>query len=411
MKKISILFAVAALVAGAACSKVETVGTADNNGKISFQVANYANQTKANETSLAAEGFWKFNTIAVFNPTDGDVQTFMNDVEIFPFNASNAEVTSGTTGISYWSAERDYFWPKTGYINFYSYAGTKAPTSKTVADVTANSGDKKKVTFAYSDVTIAANDNLLVADAALHFNANKSTYHIDNASITGVPTLFRHLLAQVKFTVKLKTADANISANTIWKVTILNETGTNATRVSAIDFADKGTLSLVNTDALAANATLNTTLQEWTKTGWTATTGTNASRETVKLMSTDTTPAEIVLTLPVSTAEIDAVPIAYADFRSVMPQATSGVNFNLYYKIEAQRPGETTPFMTEILSVTGKTLKDLVSSIENWQMNHRYTYNIIIDPVGKKVLFDPAVEAWDTATANTASINIPLASN
>ena len=267
------------------------------------------------------------------------------------------------------------------------------------------------MTFAYSDVEIAADDNLLVADAALHFNANQQKYKKDNVS-EGVPTLFRHLLAQVKFTVKLKTAETNKSASTIWKVTILNETTGTTPKVSAIDFAKQGTLSLVNADALAADATLNTTLQAWTPTGtgWTPKSG--ATAETVKIMTAATTPAEIVMTLPVNTAEIDAVPVAYADFRSVMPQATDGVNFNLYYKIEAQRPGENggdpTTFMTEILSVTGKTLKDLVSSIENWQMNHRYTYNIIIDPVGKKVLFDPAVEAWNTDNANTAAINIPL---
>ena len=400
MKKISILFAVAALVAGAACSKVETVGTADNNGKISFQVANYANQTKANdETSLASEGFYQFNTTAIFFPAEGDVQTFMDKVAIFPWDnaATPAKVTQGN-GIYSWAPERDYFWPKTGYINFYSYAGTKAP-AQTI------STDNKTVTFAYSDVEIAADDNLLVADAALHFNANQKKYKKDNVS-EGVPTLFRHLLAQVKFTVKLKTAETNKSASTIWKVTILNETtGTNP-KVSAIDFAKQGTLSLANADALDADATLNTTLQAWTPTGWTP--KANATAETVEIMTAATTPAEIVMTLPVNTAEIDAVPVAYADFRSVMPQATNGVNFNLYYKIEAQRPGETTPFMTEILSVTGKTLKDLVSSIENWQMNHRYTYNIIIDPVGKKVLFDPAVEAWNTDNANTAAINIPL---
>lgn len=408
MKKISILFAVAALVAGAACSKVETVGTADNNGKISFQVANYVNQTKAagDPTSLASEGFYQFNTTAIFFPAEGDVQTFMDKVAIFPWDNADtpAKVTQGN-GISSWAPERDYFWPKTGYINFYSYAGTKAP-AQTI------STNKKTVTFAYSDVEIAANDNLLVADAALRFNANQKKYKMDNVS-EGVPTLFRHLLAQVKFTVKLKTADANKSANTIWKVTILNETGDNATKVSAIDFKKQGTLSLANEDALAADATLNTTLQAWTPTGtgWTPKSG--ATAETVKIMTAATTPAEIVLTLPVSTAEmIDAVPVAYADFRSVMPQATNGVNFNLYYKIEAQRPGENggdpTTFMTEILSVTGKTLKDLVPTIENWQMNHRYTYNIIIDPVGKKVLFDPAVEAWNTDDANTADINIPL---
>ncbi len=408
MKKYFII-AVAAIAAMAACSKneVEFNATSDNN-RIGFEVANYAAQTKANVALTNAEdGLYQFHTVANQFPKLGNAVEFMND-DVFAWDnaATPAKVTTGT-GIYKWATENDYFWPKTGYINFYSYAGTQAP-AETV------STDKKTVTLSYTDKTIAATDNILVADAALHFNANQSTYAVDgteNATTPthvtkGVPTLFRHMLAKLYMDVKIQIPEKDKSANTIWKVQVLDNYNINGNNEkSQIYPVNKGTLTLENADALAADAALNTTEQQWTRTqtgndvvsGWKP----GNTNELIQLHQ------ETVLTLPVNATVSEGDPQQLLAWRTVMPQLTENVAFKLIYKVQAFH-GET-KFMEEIRTVGIDAVADLHDlmkgastnySIDKWESNKKITYHIIIDPVTEKVTFDPAVEDYDAVEAN-----------
>ena len=412
MKKYFII-AAAAVVAMAACSKneVEFNATSDTN-KIGFEVANYSAQTKANVALTNAEdGLYQFHTYAYQFPKLGDAVEFMNDnVYAWDNAATPAKVTTGT-GIYKWATENDYFWPKTGYINFYSYAGTQAP-AETV------STDKKTVTLSYTEKTIAYNDNILVADAALRFNANQETYKVDgtesSAHVTkGVPTLFRHMLAKLYMDVKIQIPEEKKSANTIWKVEVLDNydiDGNSAiadNEKSQIYPVNMGTLTLENVDALAADAALNTTEQQWTRTqtgndvvsGWKP----GNTNELIQLHQ------ESVLTLPVNTLTTD--PVQLLAWRTVMPQLTENVAFKLIYKVQAFH-GET-KFMEEIRTVgidAAADLHDLMKgastnySIDKWESNKKITYHIIIDPVTEKVTFDPAVEDYDAVEANANNV-------
>ena len=402
MKKYFI-FAVAALAASVACTKTNIDTDQLPDQKISFEVANYVPQTKA-ETSLATgEGFYEFHTTATQFPEIGTAVTFMNNVAVKAWNnvSTPAIVTSGDD-VYTWAPEQDYYWPKTGYINFYSYAGTQSPTT-TVSD------DKKTVTFNYGTVTVEPDDNILVADAALRFNENTVTYHMDHVT-SGVPTLFRHQLAKVKFTVHLKTTQS-ASSNTTWKVrTLGSETISGTAYESAVTFVKNGSLQLSNTDALVATADVNTTIQ-----GWTAVVGESANVDGWIAGTEDTDKEKVTLTSQTLTIAVGATESAEAttaylvEERTVMPQATSNTKFVLYYEVSASHDNFTTdPFLKEIRSVgvdVEKTLADLVSTITNWNKNTKVTYNIIIDPVSEKVTFDPAVEEWGSAEG---SINVPL---
>ena len=406
MKKF--FFIAAAVVAMAACTKTEVQfnETADSN-KIGFEVANYAAQTKANVAlTNADDALYQFHTYAYQFPKLGNAVEFMN-TDIFAWDNATpaAKVTSGTSIYS-WAPENDYYWPKTGYINFYSYAGTQAPAESV-------SADKKTVTLAYENKTIAATDNFMVADAALHFNANKETYQVDGTETSGhvtkgVPTLFRHMLAKLKMDVKIQIPAEKKSANTIWKVEILddydidgNSTIADAEK-SQIYPVNKGTLTLENADALAADATLNATEQQWTRTqtgadvvsGWKP----GDTNELIQLH------ADNVLTLPVNETESTATEELLA-IRTVMPQLTENVAFKLIYKVQALHGTEV--FMEEIRTVgidVPADLYDLIGSIPQWESNKKITYHIIIDPVSEKVTFDPAVEAYDEVEANAADV-------
>ena len=406
------IIAVAAVAAMAACSKneVEFNATSDSN-KIGFEVANYAAQTKANVALTNAEdGLYQFHTYAYQFPKLGDAVEFMNaDVFAWDNAATPAKVDSGTD-IYKWATEQDYYWPKTGYINFYSYAGTINPAE-------AVSADKKTVTLTYENKTIEATSNILVADAALHFNANKETYKVDgtesSAHVTkGVPTLFRHMLSKLYVDVKIQIPEGKKSANTIWKVQVLDKYDINGDSAyadgekSLIIPVNQGTLTLTNADALAANATLNTTQQGWTRTqtGADVVSGWKPGNTTENIQLNQAT----VLTLPVNATVSSAVE-KLLDWRAVMPQLTDNVKLQLIYKVQALH-GETV-FMEEIRTVgivlngdTVADIHDLTGSIAQWESNKKITYHIIIDPVTEKVTFDPAVEDYDAVEANANNV-------
>ena len=366
MKKIYIL-ATVALVASAACTKIETAETPETGSKIAFEVANYMSTKAAGDpkTALQAEGFTSFNTYANFFPGTGATQVYMDNVVVSADNPTTPTV---------WAPARDYYWPKTGWINFYSYASThdKVPA------ITFN-GDKTVATATYTDKEIAADDNFLLADAALIQNQNRTDYTTISGVTSGVPTLFRHQLARVNFDIKLATTDEKKSATTKFVVTVLN-TGSTLSNLKA---DSKGSLILTNTvDATANPHTLAwSDVKVWTPSA-------TPVVETMNFL----TPA---LTLKVNEKETAAVSLL--DERTVMPQTLDGDNdFTLTYQVETYYGSESNPYMTEIITVTGK-LGTLVNSISAWNKNTKITYHIVIDPVGNKVTFDPAVEEWGTA--------------
>lgn len=403
MKKYFIL-AAAAIVALAACTKIDVeFNETDSSNKIAFTVADFSQQTKAE--AAEGDGIYSFHTYATQFPEIGSAVVFMDDVEIKAWNASTQAVTTGTD-IYTWAPEMDYFWPKTGFINFYSYAGTKSPATKTI------SADKKTVTYDYGTVTVADNDNILVADAALHFNTNTETYKKDHVS-AGVPTLFRHQLAKIKFIVHLKTTQP-ASTNTTWKVRVIGSETINSTPyASTLTIVKNGSLKLQNVDNLAVNATKNTTTQVWSAVvgesanvdGWIAGTE-DADKETITL-TTQT------LTIPTTEQESQESNPAYLIAeRTVMPQLTSGTKFVLYYEVSASHDNfATDPFLKEIRSVgvdSEKTLAALVTTIPDWNKNTKITYTINIDPVSEKVTFDPAVEDW---ASENGSFKVPVQQN
>lgn len=402
MKKF--FFFAAAVVAMAACTKTEVQfnETADSN-KIAFTVADYASQTKA-PTSLASdEAIYSFHTYATQFPEIGDAVLFMNNEEIKAWDNTPAVVTSGNN-IYTWAPEKDYFWPKTGFINFYSYAGTKNPTVNV-------SDDKKTIDYDYGTITVAGTDNILVADAALHFNSNTQKYKEDHVS-KGVPTLFRHQLGKIIFKVHLKT-NQPASNNTTWKVrTIENENINSVAYKSSLTVVKNGSLKLTNKDALEDNAEKNTNTQVWAPVvgssdnvdGWIAADHADATNNEIIPLATQT------LTIETTKTESGETSPAYLIAeRTIMPQITDNTVFVLYYEVTASHDNFTTaPFLKEIRSVgvdVAKSMKDLVSTIIDWNKNTIVTYNIIIDPVSEKVIFDPAVEEW---AAEEGTVNVPL---
>ena len=388
MKKYFVL-AAAALVALTACTKVDTP-VSSNNKKISFEVASYMAQTKA-ETSLIDEGYQTFNTNAWYHsPSDG-TQYFMQNINIDWNDAIENQ----------WAPDADYFWPKTGYVNFYSYAGTQTPTT---VDTEGS--------LVYTDKVIVYTDNILVADAAYGYNANLKTYQKDNSAVEGVPTLFRHYLAKLAFNVKLATTDNKKTATNRFKVEILD---------ASVKVSNKGTLTLSSSDPIDSrdvaketpdtpgyypwsNANSDNPNVAWVPATWNETAGSETIEKIQVVTSSPVAGRDMVqrtLNLGLNkTAQTETGDnLVLLASRTVMPQAlTNNQVFYIKYKVYAYHDDDDaddgeTPYSVETLEFT-KPLKQFVSAITEWDKNTKYIYNVIIDPIASKITFDPAVEEW-----------------
>lgn len=370
MKKFYILAAVA-LVASAACTKVEPVETVASEPAISFQVANYAGQTKAGETSLVDEGFEQFTTYAWYTSATNTDQAFM----------APATVKWNSTAKEWAPIDRTYYWPKTGYVNFFSFAGDHLPDN--VELVGTPSQAKAHYTTA---ITVATDDNILVADGAYgFFNNDAAKYKLDGVT-KGVPTLFRHMLSRVKFDIKVDATDVDDTKNH-WKVTVTSAT---------VSYRNQGTLEVgfpatpsislgADNKPTTAGQTLQYTSQAWTPAAVANATINNAADVEVETDGKAASAAKELIA--------DSV---------VMPQTLDATNVTvaLTYTLEHTYNGGAA--VSEVVPIAATALTGFSPSIAAWDPNTIYTYHIIIKPAAdNKILFDPAVETWaqiDTPT-------------
>ena len=420
MKKY-LIFAAVALVASAACSKVEVDNTPSK--KISFEVANYIAQTKAAEdpTSVNSETT-SFSTKAWLHANGAAVGTnFFGSSD----NNYTETVTYSATPSPVWEPAWEYFWPKTAnsYINFVSWysKNSKSPapfgttTSDQVSETIMNWGN------ATSPVTIVSDDNILFADEAWRYKDNDDDYTGQSGVAGGVPTLFHHALAKVIFKIRLSTTTA--STKSIWDVAINSAT---------LTVGNNGYLALVNVDPTtnktnpwglgkAYDADDDDTYATSKNVGWTR--PTTATNEVIVETSNE---AESGVTKSFATPDWTFKPTALTDGhytsgewlsflpeRTVLPQAVEngvvkfGMSFTIKVfhasdgnKVDINGDNQITDadaFSTETITIADTTpLHTLVGEIDNWKMNTIYTYNITIDPVGKSVKFDPAVATWAT---------------
>jgi len=356
MKKLFVIAAVA-VAALASCTKNEVNTTPDQ--AISFEVVKYTPQTKAYNSLLdeyaAGSQIASFTTNAWFHGNGYGSQQFMNDQVIVPDDTSNP---------TKWAPSgRNYYWPKTGYINFFSYAGSPAPTAKAENSIT------------YTDVTVARNSNILVADAAYRFSANNDPATYGNSGATvGVPTLFHHKLAKNMFDVILDASDSD--ADYAWTATITS---------ASITVPTVGTLALTFTDPNTEKTTAAAS-GAWESVGTYTAIG-KVSGDVVLTAkggnksdgsTTDGTTAGTAVTL--------------IEEGAVIPYTlTDDVVFNMTYTLQYQYGTETA--VKEDVTVPATKLTAFAPSITAWAMNTVYKYHIIIKPNGV-ILFDPAVETW-----------------
>jgi len=418
MKKLYTILAVAALVGAASCTKVETDPSVSTDVKIGYQVANYATQTKADDGGFLKEmeaygiaaADAMFKSVAFINADNG---AGGQEAPARFFAAATDQVETIKYASNQWApAGADYYWPKSpnSDIDFFSWYDYTEAADTHVANATFAGST---YTLAWTaDRTIALKDNIMYADPVWKQkqNTKPGTYHKDGVT-EGVPTLFHHALAQVRFQFKQKTMSKvdtkNASNSTFWVVKVKNLT------IPANTLKKNGTLSLTAVKNAAWTIPANSI--------W------GAAASPAYWTSSD-----IFLADPVGSTgkelTADAVTFSKTDqmaggYITVLPQQLSDsffLNFDIEietkYGTTAGGASSATHVSTETIRVKdyatgGAIVKDsgiqlnLMNTIgEYWQMNKKYTYVFNIDPETTTILYDPAVEAWATDVTGIQTI-------
>ena len=202
MKKV-LFVALAAGVALVACTKNE-VKPVNVDQEITFQAVVDKAATKAGtfDNGVTYPIDRPFGTFAFFYTTSGG---YTKDAPKYIDNAKVENTTSATSGEA-WTTNPKYYWPKQGFLTFMSYSPYNELNTKVTCAPTKDAMAEIKVT----DWDVDANQDvdIMIADRVDNLTANGS-----NAGYTGVPTVFRHKLAQiVKFYVKTKEDFGNLNS-------------------------------------------------------------------------------------------------------------------------------------------------------------------------------------------------------
>lgn len=185
----------------AGCSKTEVASVKDGSDVISFQTIVGSQKTKALINSQVYPIEETFGTFAYFNASG---TTFPTGAEVYiPESEVKYVSASGSTAV-YWSTDTKYYWPKQGTLAFFSYSPYDELNAVTDCDVASG------ITISKWDVDAKQTVDVMVADAV-----SGKSYNESNGGYQGVPTVFRHKLAQiVKITFKTdKTYNTNAEAS------------------------------------------------------------------------------------------------------------------------------------------------------------------------------------------------------
>ena len=329
MKKV-LLFALAAGVALAACTKNE-VKPVDVDQEITFKTIS----TKATEVYSTSN---IFKTWAYMHTADYAASI---DKQLYLGGTDGLEISYVPASSQWKNATSTYYWPKNGdKLTFFSYATNSNTCSLAGATVKCDFENGIIVEGFATDSNLDV--DFLVADVAKNMTANADpvTYHY-----VGVPTLFRHKLSNVIFTINSK---ENYDKKTF--------------KLQSID--------LVNVIATAnyIQNPLNPTYEGWN----------GLTLHDVTFCDTETVFSKDVV-----------IPTANQSY--YIPQTfDNSTKVILKYTITTNN-GESDPSKYAVENVVvEKKLSELFGA--SWKMGTRYTCAITVSL--DEILWDPAVQPW-----------------
>ena len=384
------LFILASSAALVACSKNELTPAASvADQEITYTVAP---KVKALTTGqIEFDKKWTFKSTAFYLANrDAD-----NATQTWPTNAAASTVYINGVDISWntdvWrNADKHYYWPKDGALTFFAWTSLKQNPD---AALTASISDSKAVPAEdlivsnFSGVEVTKDKGIVIKDYDVKADGNKN-YDIlvadtkinmtknDNTPVyltTGVPTLFKHKLSQVFFTVQ----------------TVESEDPTKGHDYTTTEDNIKFEVTSITFKSIDTKNTFTQTNAEGAAGSWSTT-------------ASDITESDQIYTnTKTEVTEDAAVLIAAGNYYYYLPQnfdaPASGaaatkdyieVKYDITYNVN-DTATETVEHMTKNIVLNG-------SVFDKWEMGKRYTINLRFSL--DEILWDPAVEDWGDET-------------
>jgi len=351
MKKI-IIIALTAVIALAACTKVEKK-TTDQNKPLTFNVVNYSVLTKVEAYTGDAFGVFAYWTATNW-ATDGDANVFMDNDKVLqsPEYAPDGE----------WGPVSPRYWTKTGKITFAAYSPYTQGSDNGFSEKPVYSKAKG---FTFNNYKIQGNTavDLMVADLAADQTKNDPEYMV-SGNTDGVPILFRHVLSKIAFkfaTTENPNPNVEDSQIIIHSVTIqgIKEKGNYTQNNNPVWANQSGSASYQYNPATGKDITVN--------------------------------PGE-------------AGQATDVESRILMPQTLTegGQQIVIDYTIRTKYESNDEWAEEEVTA----TVDLLTEEVPSWDPNMSLVYTITISPIDKDnpILFDPAVAEWKSVTADTVSL-------
>ena len=369
MKRVLVFLSIAALLA-TACAKTEIQSVEMNDAEIIFN-------TIAMQTKVDGTVFPTTETFSTYAWAAGTAGTYFMDNETIAYSAAdNGWKPQGST----------YYWPKNTTVDFISYY----PTGLTGITVAEN-----KITYSGIDVNTLQQD-IMYADKAAGFSNNVDLVDDGLNAYNGVPTVFRHALAKVKFIIELtynhkQEADGTV---TDWEVTVnsLGLAGIYTTGGCVLNLAGTPTSGVIGWDKPADNV--------WTPDG-----------------TAVAIPGPLTAQAVVPGTEYAAVNEMY-----VLPQALAAGQQKVTLNLTIKTKRNNADFLTETFD---RSADITIPALPAWEINHVYTYRLKLTPTASNgnggtplnpgdtvdpndpdlsdviITFDPAVQGWDNVGVET----------
>ena len=345
--KFILLAALPAVALAAGCSKNEVIPVENEPAEITYQTL----ETKAASNFSTSNKFYSY---AYFLEKD---KTWAAKAAEGKAYISNSRIEY-VTDMTYWkNTATTYYWPKQGSLTFFAWTDyTAAPA---VSGCTISCSNTKGINTTGYAVTSNQNKDLMVADIAADQKTNTVEY---TGWEKGVPTIFKHVLSNLVFTIK-------------------TDEGTSGNKYEDGMFELKSiTLKNVSTKGDYTQGSPTASTAPWSNQGTSA----NLSAYS----GTGMTVSETAQT----------VTPAANDYYIVLPQNFTDTTpvIEIVYTITTNYAG--TP-VTETVTET-KDLKSIYK--DNWVNGKKYTLNIILGVT--EILWDPDVTDWTTVTADDINI-------
>lgn len=409
MKKV-IYFAVVASVAFASCTKNEVRTVEDNQDRqITFQAVVHKASTKAliSDNAYPSNGP-SFGTFAYFYTTN-----FSNTAETYIYNAEVSNTTTAENGNA-WTTNPAYYWPKQGYLTFYSYSPYSIngadPSSPNVTCNIAESGNQG-IAIVKWDVDANQTVDVMIADRIDNQRANGT-----NGGWNGVPTIFRHKLAQV-VDFKLKTTENYAKINEAGNNTV----GSKQFFVNEIEIYNVKHEARFESGNRPGDGTSGTSIGKWSILDGASVKGyswyQSASTDVAEFTSTESSCPKSGKHPNLSSG--DYYDIATNGYLLVMPQDFTGstlVDTSTYptgntpfikfvYTIrtwwgnEATNPNSYTDEEVIVYQTLAAIHGSTDADPKGWEINKRYTYTIQVGL--NQIYWAPSVENWEDTSASS----------